>query len=145
LLLSCPGYRKYCREYTEKFIHQQQIRDAVNNQGLMKRELFYPFIDIFMYGLPHTYRNTAAEEGTIVTLKITSSIGGEWHIIKTATHWQPIKIITGRAAANLSIPPGTAWKLFSKSILPEQAYEYIVITGDQQLGAIALQMVAVMA
>lgn len=45
------------REYTEKFIHQQQIREAVGKQALFTKELFYPFIDTLMYGLPHTYRD----------------------------------------------------------------------------------------
>ena len=33
------------REYTEIWIHQQQIRDAVNKPALMTKELFYPLID----------------------------------------------------------------------------------------------------
>jgi len=52
------------REYTEKWHHQQQIREAVNKSGLMNYELFHPCIDTFMRGLPHTYRNVAANTGT---------------------------------------------------------------------------------
>jgi hypothetical protein len=76
------------REYTEKFIHQQQIREAVDKQALFTRELFYPFIDTFMFGLPHTYRNVSADTGTTVTVKVLTEIGGEWTIIKTETNWQ---------------------------------------------------------
>ncbi|MDB5090595.1 MAG: hypothetical protein JWR09_4589, partial [Mucilaginibacter sp.] len=38
------------REYTEKWHHQQQIRDAVGKSGIMHRELFYPCMDTFMRG-----------------------------------------------------------------------------------------------
>jgi uncharacterized protein (TIGR03083 family) len=134
------------REYTEKFIHQQQIREAVGKQALLTKELFYPFIDTFMCGLPHTYRNVEAATGTLVTIKIPADIGGEWHLVKTDASWQLIKSQPGNpSTATISIDPDTAWKLFSKGISPEQAYEKVVITGDRELGAIVLKMVAVMA
>lgn len=72
------------REYTEKFIHQQQIREAVNKPGLYTRELFYPFIDTFLYALPYTYKNTDAADETTVQVKVTTEIGGQWTIIKSA-------------------------------------------------------------
>jgi len=76
------------REYTEKFLHQQQIRDAVNKPGLMTRELFCPFIDIFMMGLPHTYRDVAADNGKSICVTITGDIGGSWYLIRDANKWQ---------------------------------------------------------
>src|SRR6476620_8619060 len=48
------------REYTEKWLHQQQIRDAVGKPGLMTKGFFYPFISTFMLGLPYTYRSVIA-------------------------------------------------------------------------------------
>lgn len=44
------------REYTEKFIHQQQIRDAVNKSAIMTRKLYYPLLDTFMYALPYIFQ-----------------------------------------------------------------------------------------
>ena len=66
------NWMETAREYTEKWLHQQQIRDAVHKPGLMSRELFYPFIDIFMLALPHTFRSISAEEGTVVKITITT-------------------------------------------------------------------------
>lgn len=133
------------REYTEKFIHQQQIREAVGKQALFTKELFYPFIDTFMYALPHTYRNVNAPKGTVITLKVLTAIGGEWNIIKTDKDWQLTSEKANLPDATVCINPDIAWKLFSKSIRPEQVIDQIEITGDQQLGKVALQMVSVMA
>ena len=133
------------REYTEKFIHQQQIRDAVNKPALLTKELFYPFIDTFMYGLPHTYRNIMADEGTIVRVNILTDIGGEWNIIKTEAGWKLMKQNSTAPKAIISIDPETAWKLFSKGITTEQAKADVEISGDKNLGEVALQMVSVMA
>jgi hypothetical protein len=133
------------REYTEKFIHQQQIREAVGKQALFTKELFYPFMDTFMYGLPHTYRNVSADTGTTVTIKVLTEIGGEWTIIKTETTWQLTETINIIPNSIVSINPDTVWKLFSKGITPEQAINKIEILGDKKLGETTLQMVSVMA
>ncbi|HYE54036.1 MAG TPA: maleylpyruvate isomerase family mycothiol-dependent enzyme, partial [Chitinophagaceae bacterium] len=54
------------REYTEKWHHQQQIREAVNKPGIITDELYHPFLQTFMMALPFTYRNTNAPDGTVV-------------------------------------------------------------------------------
>ncbi len=133
------------REYTEKFIHQQQIREAVGKQALFTKELFFPFIDTFMFALPHTYRNISADTGTSITLKILTDIGGEWTIIKTAATWQLTKAENVSPVSTVSLHPGIAWKLFSKGITPEQAFDKIEISGNKKLAETALQMVSVMA
>jgi len=46
------------REYTEKWHHQQQIREATGRDGIMTREFFFPMIDTFLRGLPYTLRQT---------------------------------------------------------------------------------------
>lgn len=140
-----PNWFHIAREYTEKFIHQQQIREAVGKEGLMTKELFYPFIDTFMYALPYTFRNTEAPAGTIVSVTVSSDIGGRWSIIKKETGWDflPGSVIAADAAVD--IDPGDAWKLFSKGMTPGEAILKVTISGDKQLGAVALQMVSVMA
>ncbi len=54
------------REFTEKWHHQQQIREAISKQGIMNREFFFPVMDTFMRALPHTYKNVHATEGTCI-------------------------------------------------------------------------------
>ena len=36
------NWMEIARQYTEKWLHQQQIREAINKPGLMSRELFIP-------------------------------------------------------------------------------------------------------
>jgi hypothetical protein len=133
------------REYTEKWLHQQQIRDAVNKPALMTREFFYPFIDIFMMGLPHTYRNVTAENGTTIKLIITTEIGGAWYVTHLHQKWVLSKEDHKDPAATISIEPDLSWKLFSKSIRPEHVRNEIHVEGNQQLAEVALSMVSVMA
>jgi len=133
------------REYTEKFLHQQQIRDAVGKPGIMTKEFFYPFIDIFMRALPHTFRHTAAATGTCIQLTITGGIGGSWFLTRQNNSWDLVKETSYQPATIVELAPDDAWKLFSKSIRAEQISDKINIQGDPQLAAIALGMVSVMA
>lgn len=133
------------RDYTEKWLHQQQIRDAVNKPGLMTRELYYPFIDIFMLALPHTYRAVDADNGTSVKLTITSDAGGSWVLLRAAGKWLLTKDNIHHPTAEIVIDPDTAWKLFSKSFRAADIPDKLKIYGDDRLAETALQMVSVMA
>jgi len=133
------------REYTEKWIHHQQIRDALNKPGIMTREFFYPFIDTFMCALPQTYKYTEAVVGSSVMIRITSELGGEWHINKTEEGWVLRHTTRVEPLTVVEMDPDTAWRLFSKGISPEAAYEKVKITGAEALGKVALGMVSVMA
>lgn len=133
------------REYTEKWLHQQQIRDAVNIPDLLEREWFYPFIDTFMMALPYTFRNVNARENTTVLLHITGEAGGVWLLNMAGGKWQLTKDSIENPTAQIDIEPDIAWRLFSKSIRPAQVKNGISVTGDTVLADTALQMVSVMA
>ena len=133
------------REYTEKWHHQQQIRDAVGIAGIMTKELFYPMIATFMRGLPHTYRDTMADRGTTVHMKINTEIGGDWFLVKKETGWELSTEAGPAADVSLVLEPDTAWKLFTKGVRPENITDQVSISGDEKLARVALELVAVMA
>lgn len=139
-----PNWFHIAREYTERFLHQQQIRDAVGKQGLMTRQYFYPFIDILIMALPHTYRNISAMEGTTVSVVVTSELGGKWTILQTGNGWEFAGPID-QPDAMISMNPDTAWKLFSKGISPDEALNQVQISGNEELAFTTLKMVSVMA
>ena len=133
------------REYTEKWHHQQQIRDAVGKPGLITKELFYPLIDTFMYALPHTYRNTPAKQGTVIKFTVSTQAGGDW-FLKRSAKWELVKGLSPQKIdASVTLDPDTAWKLFTKAISPETALAASATTGDILLANPIFNMVAVMA
>jgi len=132
------------REYTEKWHHQQQIREATGREGIMTREFFFPMIDTFLRGLPYTLRQTDAAACTIIKITITSDAGGDWYLKKNDTGWSFCSKPEDEVyAAAISIPPEIAWKLFSKSIRPDEIN--VKTEGDPVLVRSVLSLVAVMA
>ncbi len=135
------------REYAERWVHQQQIRNVVKQEeGIMTKELFYPFMDILMQGLPYQFTNAKANEGTVVKVTVSSEIGGTWTVTKIADQWQLNKADANTVAdGEVIIDPNTAWKLFSKAIKPKTAKSKATIKGNEKLADIVLGMVSVMA
>jgi uncharacterized protein (TIGR03083 family) len=133
------------REYTEKWHHQQQIRQATEKEGIMARELFYPCIDTFLCGLPHTYRNTVAPEGTVINITIETAIGGDWYLLYNGTDWTITKTEYESPTATIIIPPEVAWKLFTKGITAAEAKQHVIFNGNEHLAKVVLDLVAVIA
>lgn len=133
------------REYTERFIHQQQIRDSVGIPGLMTKELFVPFIQTLMFGLIPTFNKVSANAGASFKIVIGSEIGGCWIIERNAQEWILNPDLEKEPDAALIIQPEIAWKLFSKGMTSQEALPLVEIIGDVELAKTALQMVAVMA
>lgn len=132
------------REYTERWLHQQQIRDALGNRELLARELYHPFLTIFLQGWPHTLSNLDADEGTLLKTTITGVGGGDWYLLQSNGEW---KLSGGgkRPVAETTINGDLAWKLFSKSIRKEDLDGGVDIKGNTQLGEKILDMISVMA
>jgi uncharacterized protein (TIGR03083 family) len=139
-----PNWFHVAREYTEKWHHQQQIRDAVNRQGIMTKELYYPCLDTFMMALPHTYRHTPAAAGTVVQFTITGEGGGHWYLVKEEK-WKLTKTSVAIPAAHTTIDGSVAWKLFTKSWRRHDVMDHVHMEGHLPLANTVLDMIAVMA
>lgn len=132
------------REYTEKWHHQQQIREAVNKPGIASRELYYPVLDTFVQALPYHYRDVIAPLGAVLNVTIKGDAGGSWFLQRENQHW----IITKEAQrhhAEVILNDDTAWKLFTKGLSSAEAHQHVMLKGDAALVNPFLSLVAVMA
>lgn len=132
------------REYTERWHHQQQIRETVNRPGITGRELYFPVLDTFMRGLPHAFRSVAARQGTTVEVRITGEAGGSWWIERSDSDWKTSEIVE-KPEAVISIDQELAWKVFTKAVDAGSAAQQVQLMGDRALGMQVLSLVAVLA
>lgn len=134
------------REYTEKFHHQLQIREALGKVDvLMTPRLFIPFIEVLLQGLPHVYKDVNAPEGTKIQFMIHGAGEGVWTLIKKENGWQLIPGGQAAADSEVSMPADIAWKLFTKGISIQHAAKKVKWKGNEALALHCLQMVSVMA
>jgi uncharacterized protein (TIGR03083 family) len=133
------------REYTERWLHQQQIREAVGAPGLTSRQWLFPALDIFLRALPFTYRGVTAAPGTRVQVDIMGEAGGSWTLTRGPLEWDLFAGTAPHPAARVRLDQGTAWRLFSKALSPDQARREIAIEGENRLGQPFLSTLSVMA
>ena len=138
---SSPNWFDTARELTERWHHQQQIRDAVKRPPLYELRFFKPVIDTFMRGLPHAYRNLNAPDGTTIALDVRDVTrcsltrrGGGWSLDGTA-----------QATTSIGMTGDTAWRLFTKGLARDEARRRSEITGDAALAEPLFSMLAIIA
>ena len=132
------------REYTERWHHQQQIREAVGAPGLTSRRLMHPVLDAFLRALPHAYREIEAEKGTAVAVEIEGEAGGEWALVREGGRWRLYEGTPEAPRARVRMSQDTAWRRMTKGITREQAAERSEVEGDR-LGGPVFEMISVMA
>lgn len=131
------------RELTERWHHQEQIRLATKRPGIQIPELYHPVLDTFLRGLPHAYRDVAAETGTALLIEIAGECGGKWCLVKREVGWSFVSELPAAIASHIVIPQSIAWRIFTKGIERESARSQVVITGKKELPEHVLQLVAI--
>ena len=132
------------REYTEKWHHQMQIREAVGAPLLLSAEWYAPVLQTFMRALPHAYRAVHAKNGSTVMVVIDGEAGGTWCIQRRDDRWE-FAGAPSKPTAIVRIPDVDAWKIFTKGFSFEKALQCSQTEGDQSLAEAALRLIAVMA
>jgi uncharacterized protein (TIGR03083 family) len=140
-----PVWFDVAREYTERWHHQQQIRDATGRPGLYERRLFEPVMDTFVRALPWAFRDVRAEQGTTVRLELTGALQKDWELVRGEGKWGLFEGRPNRADAEVKIAAENAWKIFTLGIRGAEAQAYAQIQGDPGLGKKVLETVAVIA
>jgi len=92
------------RELTERWHHQQQIREAVAKPGIMTPRLYHPVLDCFMRALPHTYRDLRVEPCSFLEVIVAGDCGGNWYLYREEDRWKLIPVPEGNKLAEVIIP-----------------------------------------
>jgi uncharacterized protein (TIGR03083 family) len=140
-----PNWFDTARELTERWHHQQQIREAVGRPGIMTRELYFPVLDTFMRALPHAYRTQTAKPGTCVQVTVAGECGGTWRLLRGDSAWRLASAAPGEPepAAAITIPQEIAWRIFTKGISREEAEKAVRVAGDRNLALHLLNAIAI--
>ena len=140
-----PNWFRIAREFTERWHHQQHIREAVARPGYMETPFLKPVLDTLMRALPHTYRGVEAGEGTIIDVTISGDSGDRWLLVRERHRWNLYLGSVAHGNATVVIPQEIAWKLFTKWITKEEALKVSEVRGDSSLALRVFHMTAVIA
>jgi Mycothiol maleylpyruvate isomerase N-terminal domain len=132
------------REYTERWHHQMQIREAVGAPGLLERRWYQPVLDLSVRALPRAYDRVAAPSGTAVVFEVEADGENVWSMVRDDARWRMVRGAATDPAARLRIGADAAWKLLFNALPPDAARVHVAIDGDRRLAEPLLAARAVM-
>jgi uncharacterized protein (TIGR03083 family) len=133
------------RDYTERWLHQQQIRVAVGAPGLLQRRWLHPVLALFVRSLPHAYRAVPGKDGSSVVLEVLGDASGAWTLLRAEGRWRLYDGALPSSTAQVGMTADTAWRLFSKALKTDADRAQVAIAGDRALGAVVLGARAIIA
>ncbi|RDI44501.1 maleylpyruvate isomerase family mycothiol-dependent enzyme [Nocardia mexicana] len=140
-----PAWLDIARDYTEYWVHQQQIRDAVSRPGADEVSLLHPVLATFLHALPVALRDRVRPASTSVLFEITGPAGGRWAAVSNGDSWELTAAPTSDPDASVRMDPDTAWRLASRGISVDEARGRAALQGDHELTTAATTLLAVVA
>lgn len=140
-----PVWLDVAREYTERWHHQQHVRDAVGAPGQAVRRFLYPVLATFAHALPAAFRQVDASEGTTVQLHVEGEAGGDWSVARAGGAWRLYLGAPATPAARVTLDQSTAWRLYTRGIRLADARRIAGLEGDAHLAERVLGAIAIIA
>lgn len=124
-----PLWFDLAREFTERWVHYQQIREAAcPGPDDTEDDRYLPLVlRTFVWGFPHQYR-PPAPDGTTVALEIRGI--GSWALTRAGGGWILDEVQTAAPAASLRMTGDAAWRLLTGARYNSSAVQ---LSGDQNL------------
>jgi uncharacterized protein (TIGR03083 family) len=121
------------REYTERWHHQAQIRDAVGAPRLLQNRWLGPLLDLSVRSFPRAYQAVAAPVATAVVFEVQGESAYAWSITRAQAGWLVMRGRAAHAAASVRTDADTAWRLLYNALSTEAARARVATTGDPAL------------
>src|SRR5918999_2883326 len=116
-----PHWLSVGREFTERWIHQQQIRDAVSRPGLNGPRFVAPVLALSLRSVVHAYRDVPADPDTTVAISIEGRAGGNWALVRKDGGWELYEGRASEAIAKVSCDQDSAWRFLSRNLSRAEA------------------------
>jgi hypothetical protein len=131
------------RDYTERWHHQAQIRDAVGLPRLLESRWMEPLLEFSVRALPPTYAAISAPLSTAVTLTVDGETTWTWSLVRGDTGWDIRGGAAPSSAAVVRVGADDSWRLFYNALSPAAVAERVTVSGDLALAQPLLRTRAV--
>jgi len=122
------------REFTERWHHQQQIREAVGAPGLDQERYVRPLLETLVRALPRSYSSVEAPKGTTIGVRISDLDDLGWGLRRLSGSWALGALVEElETDASIELSADTAWRLLTKGITDRDASCLAQVSGDQEL------------
>jgi len=139
-----PVWLDCARDYTECWVHQQQIREATGGRLIVAPRFFAPVVDTFARALPFTLRPLAGRfRDARVTLTVTGESGGTWTVRSDGWRWLFAEPPAGAPTMTVRIDEDSFWRLCVRALSSEQAHKAVEGDADPDVVEAVRSMTAI--
>ena len=131
------------REYTEHWLHQQQIREALNYKSLDEPKYLKPVLETFLRCLLVTFKNLERPYGTIIKIQTIGSVKQDYYVRKDEFGWKIYIELDCEPNSEIRIDSLLLCRMLSK--IAEGKEIKFEIHGDMELGEEIRNATALMA
>jgi uncharacterized protein (TIGR03083 family) len=138
-----PVWLDCARDFTEYWVHQQQIREATGRPDTGGPEVVHAVLDTFLRAVPNAldrHRGTAPA-GTSVAVRVPGAAGGAWAWHRSSAGWD--RSVPRDATTTITIDADPLWRVCVRMIEPAEARARARVEGEEALAAAVLETVAI--
>jgi uncharacterized protein (TIGR03083 family) len=137
-----PVWLDAARDFSEYWLHRQQIRDALGLTDDSPHDVRHLVFDTLVRGLPYALSGRVAPAGTALVVTLTGPGGGDWTALSTPDAWRlTVGAADSQPAARAVLTGDTAWRLWTRGVEPDGAP--VSIEGDRSLAAAVLELISI--
>jgi hypothetical protein len=109
------------REYTERWHHHMQIRDAVGADLLLGSTWMEPLLDLSMRALAPGYAGRDAPVHPSVVVAVTGQTSGAWSLVRESAAWTVYRGSASAPAARITVDADAIWRMLYNAYASDEA------------------------
>ena len=125
-----PNWLDVAREFSERWIHQQQIRDAVGRPGLISADYLIPVIGTVLRGALRVLPQRP--HGTELAVVVRAPVDSTWGLRSSGHDWFFVGDVA-RPAATISLDAEVLWRRAVRMLSRDDALGSARVEGDREL------------
>jgi len=126
-----PWWLVGAREFTERWVHHQQLRDALGRPGLNGPSFVAPVLATAMHGVRPAYIEVGAPQETTVAIDVTGRAGFSWAVRRDAEGWKLYEGLSREATTRLTLDQDTAWRFLMRMATTADTRPKVSVEGDR--------------
>ncbi len=139
-----PVWLDQARELTERWIHRQQLHEAIGQPSDLRADLAGPVLDALRWAYPHQLNSAPGASETRVGVQITDPpLAGTWRLAFDGHEWSFTDRGDGNPPTLVSMTAEQAWRLLSNNYRAD-SHGAIRTAGDPATIALIMRTRAVL-
>jgi hypothetical protein len=129
-----PVWLDQARELSERWIHRQQIRQALGHPSDLRHDLAEPVLDALRWAYPFRLASDRRPAGSSLRIDATGpDVTARWQLVSDGACWRFAPAANdGPVMAQLQMTTEQAWRLLTNN-LDEATHGEVSTTGDTQI------------